>query len=160
MPTVTKKTRLTDINPQKLTEELVAALSVPLIGVGYHGFVRESRRLFKVATSQINVTHREDPSGIFDDNAEIGEMRLHTDVVLSTADNTAADTTISSHNETQLTREQSREDKDTAQLSTAANKLKRANWVPLSNADRMEALRRNLMLLHRDNQFTDFDTDD
>lgn len=160
MATVTKKTRLTDINPNKLTEEIKAALSVPLAGVGYHGFVRKSLRLSEIAADRTLVVRRKDQDGLFEDFAEIGEIRLHTESALKRADDDAAAAAISAHDMSLLTQEQEREDKDAVELPLTSNKLKRAAWALLSDLDKMETLRRGIQLLLRDNRSSDTDTDD
>ncbi len=154
-----KKIRLSDINPGRLTEELVAAVSVP-INAAYHGFEQVTRRLFTVRGEPNLVTRRKDQDGLFEDFADPGEMRLRTEAPLSVADDAAADAAIAAHDETQLSVAQQREDKDASQLEATARMLQRANWDALSNAERLEGLRRSCMLLFREQHFDDLDTDD
>lgn len=153
---LTKKIRLVDINPDLLREQLAAAISVTVV-IGTHGFDRVSRRFATVALAPKPVVTK---GGVVTDSADIGEVRIATEVAMSAADDTAFATTLSAHDQTQLTQEQRREDKDASALAILSTNLQRATWDGLNNLQKFNVLRRGIQLLLRENTQKDLDTDD
>ena len=112
------KTEVKDFNLPMLMEELEASV-VPAFGLMMAGFEKANSALYEPNAATKVIGSVTDPSGTVEDTAEPGELRFEFRNALTSAQDTALDSTLAGHVASNRTDEQVRQ----AQDVTDANQL-------------------------------------
>lgn len=132
----TVKTANKNINLSKLMEELTGA-GFTSFGITMAGFNQLNDRIYQPnATTKVISTSTGQP----DVTAEPGEFHLKTDAALSGAEDTALDGVLTTHDDTVLTAEQTRQDVDNTDSQLLLNEYE--NWDSLDATQKAVAQKR------------------
>ena len=153
-----------NFNRDLIAEQVaVLALSQPVSSPHLAGFVSLTRRVLQPATDPVPINTNK---GTVTDSADPGEIRLNVETALSDPDRTLLSNAFTTHDSTQSSIEQQREDKDEIGFPLLLEDLERTSWeaVPGNqqaiNAAHIEILRRAVQFLLRGNETDNVDTDD